>query len=42
MSIVFQWFSTTALLPNDSMGVAIEQLKTDVCFINYIKNLKKI
>ncbi|CAI4221088.1 unnamed protein product [Auanema sp. JU1783] len=29
---VFQWFSTTALLPNDSMGASLEQLKTDfVC-----------
>lgn len=30
MSMVFQWFTTTALLPNDSMGSALEQLKTDV------------
>lgn len=29
MSMLFQWFSTTALLPNDSMGAALEQLKTD-------------
>ncbi|KAI1721489.1 cation-channel complex subunit UNC-79 domain-containing protein [Ditylenchus destructor] len=29
MSMVFQWFSTTALLPNDSMGSTIEQLKSD-------------
>ncbi|WKY02896.1 hypothetical protein Q1695_016301 [Nippostrongylus brasiliensis] len=29
---VFQWFATTALLPNDSMGASLEQLKTDfVC-----------
>ncbi|KJH50229.1 hypothetical protein DICVIV_03593 [Dictyocaulus viviparus] len=27
---VFQWFATTALLPNDSMGASLEQLKTDV------------
>uniref|UniRef100_A0A158PBJ8 Protein unc-79 homolog n=1 Tax=Angiostrongylus cantonensis TaxID=6313 RepID=A0A158PBJ8_ANGCA len=26
---VFQWFATTALLPNDSMGASLEQLKTD-------------
>ncbi|XGW22675.1 hypothetical protein V3C99_005131 [Haemonchus contortus] len=32
MSNVFQWFATTALLPNDSMGASLEQLKTDfVC-----------
>uniref|UniRef100_A0A1I7SQ44 Uncoordinated protein 79 n=2 Tax=Bursaphelenchus xylophilus TaxID=6326 RepID=A0A1I7SQ44_BURXY len=29
MSMLFQWFATTALLPNDSMGAALEQLKTD-------------
>ncbi|PAV81415.1 hypothetical protein WR25_22228 [Diploscapter pachys] len=29
MQNVFQWFSTTALLPNDSMGASLEQLKTD-------------
>uniref|UniRef100_A0A914Y9H7 Uncharacterized protein n=1 Tax=Panagrolaimus superbus TaxID=310955 RepID=A0A914Y9H7_9BILA len=29
MSMVFQWFTTTALLPNDSMGSSLEQLKTD-------------
>ncbi|CAI5446505.1 unnamed protein product [Caenorhabditis angaria] len=32
MQNVFEWFATTALLPNDSMGSALEQLKTDfVC-----------
>ncbi|KAK6015756.1 hypothetical protein OSTOST_18791, partial [Ostertagia ostertagi] len=32
MNNVFQWFATTALLPNDSMGASLEQLKTDfVC-----------
>lgn len=30
MSMLFQWFATTALLPNDSMGASLEQLKTDV------------
>ncbi|MCP9263594.1 hypothetical protein DINM_006812 [Dirofilaria immitis] len=30
MSMLLQWFATTALLPNDSIGVALEQLKTDV------------
>ncbi|MFH4978270.1 hypothetical protein AB6A40_004979 [Gnathostoma spinigerum] len=29
MSMLFQWFATTALLPNDSMGAALEQLKSD-------------
>uniref|UniRef100_A0A915CI63 Uncoordinated protein 79 n=1 Tax=Parascaris univalens TaxID=6257 RepID=A0A915CI63_PARUN len=29
MSMLFQWFATTALLPNDSMGATLEQLKTD-------------
>ncbi|KAE9556072.1 hypothetical protein FO519_000706 [Halicephalobus sp. NKZ332] len=29
LSMVFQWFTTTALLPNDSMGASLEQLKTD-------------
>ncbi|KAI6201724.1 Uncoordinated protein 79 [Aphelenchoides besseyi] len=29
MSMLFQWFATTALLPNDSMGAQLEQLKTD-------------
>lgn len=29
MQNVFEWFSTTALLPNDSMGASLEQLKTD-------------
>ncbi|VDN58014.1 unnamed protein product, partial [Dracunculus medinensis] len=29
MSMLFQWFATTALLPNDAMGAALEQLKTD-------------
>uniref|UniRef100_A0A7E4W212 Protein unc-79 homolog n=1 Tax=Panagrellus redivivus TaxID=6233 RepID=A0A7E4W212_PANRE len=29
MSMVFQWFTMTALLPNDSMGSALERLKTD-------------
>ncbi|CAJ0941967.1 unnamed protein product, partial [Mesorhabditis belari] len=41
MSTVFQWFATTALLPNDTMGQSLEQLKTDfVCeWINLaIKN----
>uniref|UniRef100_A0A914UX21 Protein unc-79 homolog n=1 Tax=Plectus sambesii TaxID=2011161 RepID=A0A914UX21_9BILA len=32
MSMLFQWFATTALLPNDAMGSSLEQLKTDfVC-----------
>lgn len=30
---VFQWFSTTALLPNDGLGALLEQLKTDVSAI---------
>ena len=30
MSMLFQWFATTALLPNDAMGSSLEQLKTDV------------
>jgi hypothetical protein len=38
MSMLFQWFSTTALLPNDSMGAQLEQLKTDVRFF-ILKNL---
>ncbi|CAD6192945.1 unnamed protein product [Caenorhabditis auriculariae] len=32
MRNVFEWFATTALLPNDSMGASLEQLKTEfVC-----------
>lgn len=33
MSMLFQWFATTALLPNDAMGAALEQLKTDVIIL---------
>ncbi|KAL4003430.1 Cation-channel complex subunit UNC-79 family protein [Acanthocheilonema viteae] len=29
MSMLLEWFATTALLPNDSIGAALEQLKTD-------------
>ncbi|KAK0414613.1 hypothetical protein QR680_011527 [Steinernema hermaphroditum] len=29
MAMIFQWFATTALLPNDAMGASLEQLKTD-------------
>lgn len=29
MSMLLQWFATTALLPNDSIGAALEQLRTD-------------
>ncbi|VDM99235.1 unnamed protein product, partial [Thelazia callipaeda] len=29
MSMLFQWFATTALLPNDPIGSELEQLKTD-------------
>ncbi|UMM25245.1 hypothetical protein L5515_005145 [Caenorhabditis briggsae] len=29
MQNVFEWFATTALLPSDSMGASLEQLKTD-------------
>lgn len=36
LSMVFQWFTTTALLPNDSMGAALEQLKTDVGLLEVI------
>ncbi|KHJ93858.1 hypothetical protein OESDEN_06222 [Oesophagostomum dentatum] len=32
---VFQWFATTALLPNDSMGASLEQLKTDVGYLTF-------
>ncbi|VDM13219.1 unnamed protein product [Wuchereria bancrofti] len=35
MSMLLQWFATTALLPNDSIGAALEQLRTDV---NYTDN----
>uniref|UniRef100_A0A915IDA8 Uncharacterized protein n=1 Tax=Romanomermis culicivorax TaxID=13658 RepID=A0A915IDA8_ROMCU len=32
MSMLFQWFGTTALLPSDNTGVALEQLKNEfVC-----------
>ncbi|KAF7625931.1 hypothetical protein Mgra_00009878 [Meloidogyne graminicola] len=30
LGALFQWFSTTALLPNDAMGQTLEQLKSDV------------
>lgn len=42
MSMLFQWFATTALLPNDSMGAQLEQLKTDVrlfCKCSFQSNL---
>uniref|UniRef100_A0A8R1UE95 Uncoordinated protein 79 n=1 Tax=Pristionchus pacificus TaxID=54126 RepID=A0A8R1UE95_PRIPA len=29
MEAVFEWFATTALLPNDNMGSSLEQLKTE-------------
>uniref|UniRef100_A0A914HQ76 Uncharacterized protein n=1 Tax=Globodera rostochiensis TaxID=31243 RepID=A0A914HQ76_GLORO len=29
LSVLFQWFATTALLPNDAMGQSLEQLKAD-------------
>ncbi|KAL3120700.1 hypothetical protein niasHT_007992 [Heterodera trifolii] len=29
LSALFQWFATTALLPNDAMGQSLEQLKSD-------------
>uniref|UniRef100_A0A0N4ZV65 UNC79 n=1 Tax=Parastrongyloides trichosuri TaxID=131310 RepID=A0A0N4ZV65_PARTI len=29
LAMLFQWFTTTALLPNDSMGSQLEQLKVD-------------
>uniref|UniRef100_A0A914MJ01 Uncoordinated protein 79 n=1 Tax=Meloidogyne incognita TaxID=6306 RepID=A0A914MJ01_MELIC len=29
LGALFQWFSTTALLPNDAMGQTLEQLKAD-------------
>ncbi|VDK82206.1 unnamed protein product [Litomosoides sigmodontis] len=45
MSMLLQWFATTALLPNDSIGAALEQLKTDfvldwinLAIINHYEN----
>ncbi|KAL3077025.1 hypothetical protein niasHT_035859 [Heterodera trifolii] len=29
LSAIFQWFATTTLLPNDTMGQSLEQLKSD-------------
>ncbi|CEF65747.1 Protein unc-79 homolog [Strongyloides ratti] len=29
LAMIFQWFTTTALLPNDTMGSQLEQLKVD-------------
>ncbi|KAJ1358039.1 hypothetical protein KIN20_016343 [Parelaphostrongylus tenuis] len=39
---VFEWFATTALLPNDSMGASLEQLKTDVSLFETCRPLSTV